>query len=670
MRRLNLMLPAFAALLSLCVGPVLAEEVAAPGQADDAVEIDLGEIEIEGSTPVPAVVAEDDVEPPDLSGLTAEPLPPRIAAQAQVISAEEISASGSASVAELLQRSTGFVVSDSFSGSSASFQGLPSKFTTVLLDGQRVPGSILERADLSQLRLDNVERIEVLRGPQASAFSGSSIGAVVNIITRQSAGAETSGSLSLGLGSLGYGRARLSVAGGSEDAHESWMLALERSARGRYDLDPRLPDTDGDGYQQSGLFGKWSKDIGPNSLRLQLDWFDEQRRGNSYAPPDLLRNLDTGTRRFQADAAWRWRLDGGGLIELRHNFGSYNHGLRRYYLGFEDQSTVFTGFTDSLHDSHLSFQEHADGSGLAAGVIRSQNKLSSDRISVDGSGYADSEAWAAYLSQEWKLDERWRLGAALRYDAAAGFSGQLSPRASLGYSIDQRSGLSLGVGRGYRTPSLREQYYEFASPFGYSVVGNRDLLPESSWDFGLDYDYAGSKGKLHAGWFYHRVQDLIDFTQIQTSPQVFQTVNVGTALSCGVELSAERRWTISYDGEHEVASSWGTGFDSMLLLRSSDQSTGNELPNAPQRSHALRVFYDENKAALHSQLSLRSVGGRWLDLENTDRAPAYLVLDASLSRDLGDGRIELAGLNLLNESDGRYGPEPGRELRAAYTWEF
>jgi outer membrane cobalamin receptor len=644
-----------------------ATDVAPPPTAGDS-EIDLGEIEIEGDAPAPVVP--DPPTPEELAVLEPPSTLTRTGAQTQIIPADQIAASGATSVAELLQRASGFSVSDSFTGAAVSFQGLPSKFTTVLVDGQRVPGSIMERTDFGQLPLDNVERIEIIRGPQASAFSGSSIGAVVNIITRTPQSGETQGSLTTGAGSLGYGHARLSLNGGSEDGHERWLFALERTARQRYDLDVRQPDTDGDGFSQQDLLAKFSKGFGPNTLRLQLDWFDEQRRGNTYAPPNLLRNNDTGTRRFQLDGAWRWGLGDGGSMELRHNFGSYNHDLHRYYVGFEQQSGVRTGFTDALHDTQLSYQQRSDGSGLAAGVQRSYDKLSSDRINVGGAHNATAEAWAGYASYVWQLDGRWSATGALRYDTQDKFGGEASPKLALRYALDAHSALSASAGRGYRAPSLREQYYEFASPFGYSVVGNADLVPESSWDYALDYDYAGQKGRAHAGAFYHDVQDLIDFSQIQASPQVFKAVNIGQATTYGLEMSAERNWTIAYDARRDPARTWGAGWDTTWIAYSEDGATGNALPGSPEWSHSLRLFYGESEHDLRAQLLLRSVGARWLDLENTDRAPGYATVDATLARELGDGRIELAGLNLLDTADGRYGPEPGRELRASYTWEF
>jgi outer membrane receptor for ferrienterochelin and colicins len=634
----------------------------AGGAAQGDGEIDLGEIDVAGQAPSAVAPAPPSPAPPP-------PQPARSGAEAKVITGSQIAASGAQNLAELLQRTAGFSVTDSFTGSQATFQGIPSKFSTLLVDGQRVPGSVMDRSDFSQLALDNIERVEVIRGPEASAYTGSSVGAVVNIITRTPAG--TGGSYTQGVGSLGFNHEQLSLHRGSDDGREHWLLTADRRLRHTFDIDHRQIDTDGDSFRQGDLFAKFRKEMGPNRLRLQLDWFDEHRLGLAFAPPDLTRNQFTDTRRFQLEGAWRWGLSDGGSLELRHSYGTYGHQLYRYYAGFEATTATRTGFTDMLHDTQLAWQARGDGRGLAAGLQQNHDRLHSDRISAPAGGHTvDAQGYSAYASYVWPLSARWTATGALRYDTQDTFGDAVSPKLSLRYGLSDSASLTAAVGRGYRAPSLRERYYQFASPFGYSVIGNNDLKPESSWDYTLDYDYAGQRSSFHAGAFDHRLHNLIDFSEIQPSPQVFQTVNVGSATSAGLEWSAERRWNLSTDRDGTALRLWGAGWDSTWIARSRDGELGTRLPSSPQWNHALRLFYREPAHRLESQLLLRGVAASYLDLANTDRAPGYTTIDATFSRELGDGRIELDALNLANEVNRRYGPKPGRELRAEYTWEF
>jgi vitamin B12 transporter len=609
-------------------------------QAAGEAEIDLGQASVEGQ-----VVA-----------VAAAPAP----AVSAVITAEEIAQSGAESVGELLSRAGGFTVNDTFAGSEVAFQGLPSKFTTVLIDGQRIPGHIFERTDFSQLPVSNIERIEIIRGPQAASYGSDSAGIVVNLITKRGTG--TQGSLSLGLGSLGYNRQHLSLNGG--DAKQSWLFAVERKLRESYDLNRFAPDTDGDSYRQYDFLGKYQRRIGKDRLTLQVDHFLDNATGRSFAPPDQIRMNETFTRRFQGALGYNMDLGRNRSLELTHNYGTYYHDLHRFYVGYEDTSAVDTGFKDTLQDTHLKYQQYKKNYVFMAGLERNWDKLASDRIG--GGGVAQAEQRAGFASLEYFANSRWTLSGALRIDDHDLFGSEISPKFSAQCKLDPQTTLAAAAGRGQRFPSLRERYYEFASPFGYSVLGNPDLKPETAWSYSLDCDRTTQLGYLRAGAFRHDVSNMIVFSQIQDSPQVFQTENVGSARSAGLQLSSERRFQL---GCRECSEAYlGAGYDVTWIAQSKDAELGTRLVNSPQWDHRLRLFY--GRPAFTTEFLLRNTSTRYFDRENNVQAPAATTLDVTLNGKLGDVEWKLAGLNIFDEKNGKYGPEPGRELRLEYTLRF
>lgn len=609
-------------------------------QAAGEEEIDLGQTSVEGQ----AVV------------VTTAPAP----AVRAVITAEEIAQSGAASVGELLSREGGFTVNDTFAGSEVSYQGLPSKFTTVLIDGQRIPGHIFERTDFSQLPVSNVERIEIIRGPQAAGYGSDSAGVVVNLITKQGTG--TQGSLSLGVGSLGYNRQHFSLNGGN--AKQNWLFAFERKLRESYDLYSFAPDTDGDSFRQFDVLGKYQRQFGKDRFTLQFDHFLDNATGRSFAPPDQIRMNETFTRRFQGAIGYTFDLGRNRSLELSHNYGTYYHELHRYYVGFEDTSAVDTGFKDTLQDTHLKYQQYKKDYIFTAGVERNWDKLESDRIG--GDGVAQAEQRAGFAALEYFRGQHWTFSGALRVDEHDLFGTEVSPKFSAQYKLDPHSTLALAAGRGQRFPSLRERYYEFASPFGYSVLGNPDLQPETAWSYSLDYDRSTALGYFRAGAFRHDISDMIVFSQIQDNPQVFQTENVGRARSAGLQLSSERRYKV---GCQECSERYiGAGYDVTWIGESTDAELGTRLVNSPEWDHRVRLFY--NRPAYTTELLLRNASSRYFDRENNVQAPAATTLDVTLTGQIDDAEWKLAGLNVFDEKNGKYGPEPGRELRLEYTIKF
>lgn len=658
----------------------LDEDEAAVEIDEESGEIDLGSGDVEGE----AFVATE-----------AAP-----AAVAAVISEEEIAQSGVDSVGDLLAQEAGFSLTDSFSGSEISFQGLPSKFTTILIDGQRVPGRIAERIDSGQLPLSNIDHIEILRGPQAAAYGSESAGVIVNIITRKAGrssgsavadsegstggklqslterqgdctevGSEISGSLALEGGSLNFNRQQLGLQGSGKNS--GWYLSAERKSRDAYDFNLTFPDTDGDGYTSYDFFGKYDRAIGKDAFGLQLDWYTEDALGLSYSPPDQIRHNETFTRRFSGNINYTWDLGRGRSLSASQSYGSYYHNLDRFYIDFPEETLVTTGFRDVLMDSKLAWLQYGKDYILRAGLERSFDKLESDRISgatADQPGTADAQILAGYASYEWFADKRWALSLAARYDDHDFFGGQFTPKFSAEYKTGAHSTLMLGAGQGFRAPSLRERFYEFASPFGYSVIGNSNLQPETSTDYTLGARWNYKLKSLDITAFRHSIENLIVFSQIQETPQVFQTANVGRALSSGLQLSAQQRWWVRGARECNKAQWFQAGIDGVWIAQSEDSELGTRLPGSPELDLSLRLAYEWPGASLSSLV--RRSGSRFLDRENLSEAPAFSTLDLTYSQDMGDGQWRLSALNVFDEKNGRYGPEPGREIRVGYTLDF
>ena len=620
---------------------------------EEFAEIDLGESTVAGETVEVALAAAQAVSAPALRELNRE------------ITREEIDNSGATDLAELLGRESGIRVSEYLGGTTINYQGLPGKFTTILVDGQRVPGNILEQHDLSQFSLGSLDSIEIISGPRAVAYGADNAGVVINLKTRGGAGHQAH--MELGYGSFNWNREHFRL--GNGDDMQNWIVSIEHQHRDAYDNNPAQPDTDLNSFENLNLRGRWDFRLSSDdTMVVSADWFSEDGRGLDYSPPSLLRPSELNTTRFSTSLGWSHQLNSGSKLEFSQSYGSYTHGLHRYFES-ADPRDERTEFEEQTLDTSLRWDNHMVYSDWSLGLQRQFESLASDRIqAVDGGESADSELLGLYGTYDWRMAPDWTLSLATRLNSHSDFGEELLPSIGLSHSLDRYSTLAATAGRGYRAPSLRERFYDFPSPFNYTILGNPDLVPETSWNYALDYNYAKSGRSLRLGVFRNEIDNLIDFNEISAAPQVFTLENFAGVSTQGATIGLEQRWrTTPHHGE--CAKSWfGLGYDLTWLDEARVSETGLRLVNSPEFDQGLRAFYEQ--PGFNAELLLRRHSPYWFDAENTVEVPEQDRLDLTLRRSCGTGSIKLSGLNLLDERNVRFGPLPGRELRLEYSYDF
>lgn len=640
--------------------PVQAEPVDNPQdelvlELDDEefAEIDLGESTVAGEAVEVALAAAQAVSAPAMRELS------------RVISRDEIDNSGASDLSELLGRESGIRVSEYLGGTTINYQGLPGKFTTILVDGQRVPGNILEQHDLSQFSLGSLDSVEIISGPRAMAYGADNAGVVINLKTRSGAGHQAH--MELGYGSLNWNREHFRL--GNGDDMQNWLVSIEHQHRDAWDNNSAQPDTDLNSFDNLDLRGRWDFRVSnDDTMVVSADWFSEDGRGLDYSPPSLLRPSDLNTSRFSGSLGWTHQLNSGSSLVFNQSYGSFKHGLHRYFES-PDPRDERTEFEEQTLDSSLRWENQMVYANWSLGLQRQSETLSSDRIkAADGSESADSELLGLYGTYDWDMTPDWTLSLAARLNSHSEFGEELLPAFGLSHKLDRYSTLAMTAGRGYRAPSLRERFYDFPSPFNYTILGNQDLVPETSWNYAMDYSYAKSGRSLRASLFHNEIDNLIDFDEISAAPQVFRLENFAGVTTQGASIGLEQRWRTS-PHHGACAKSWfGLGYDLTWLEEASVAETGLRLVNSPEFDQGLRAFYEE--PGFNAEVLLRRHSAYWFDADNTVEVPQQDSLDMSLARQLGSGRIKLSGLNLLDERNVRFGPLPGRELRLEYGWDF
>jgi vitamin B12 transporter len=524
-----------------------------------------------------------------------------VGSSVSVISREEIERRHEESVVDLLRTVPGLDVARTGGpGTVASvfIRGANSNHTLVLIDGVRVL-STSGGFDFSGLSTDNVERIEVLRGPQSTLYGSEAIGGVVSITTRRGRPGFHA-DVDARAGSLDTRDARLTLDGGSGRFDYSVSVAGRRTdgvsaaseLRGNTEKDPASDDT---------FSGRFSFSL-PAAGRLDLvarhmdadsslDGFTigvgptddpnfTQKRRVSMASLQL----------FQPVASW-WNL------RVHANASRDESRLR-------DPDTDFNNADFESRLGEISAQSEfgiAPSDTLVVGVSKERRQGETVSAAYDESLDVDS----AWIENDWSWNERLSVTAGARHDRYSRSGEETTYRVTGSYLVSSWR-LHGSVGTGFRGPSFDELFFPFA--------GNPNLDPERSQgiDAGVERSFLGGAVTAGVTGFRNRFKDLIafDFT-------TFAFANIRRAESQGAEASLRVRPVKST----EIQASYT--YDD-----TEDLATGLPLARRPKHRLALTGLF-EPVDRFQGSASLVAVRDR-IDSDGT-KMDDYERLDLSLS---------------------------------------
>ncbi len=620
--------------LALSTVSALALSLAAPAMAQDFGVIELDEITISANL-VPTEIQ-------------------RSGASVSVIERDEIEASGATQVGDLLARLPGVsMTSDGGPGARTTLRirGAGPSYAAVYVDGIRVddPTSTEVQTDFGHMTLDDIERIEVLRGSQSAPYGGSAVAGVINITTTRpqrdgfshSVFAEGGSYRSMGAGyTMGYRDDRLEASLSLTHRRSEGFTAWE-GVPGTPGFDP---DAEADGFESTRLSFS-ARYRASDALTLGIAGF-AQRSRNDYDPWD--EDLGPfGAIDPNAPAEFRWRQYGLRLSgeydtgATLHLLGASVYSIRRdnYEFGvFEDR---FDG--QRLFAEYQGVRDISPTMTLVWGADAMRESATTSSI-PDGRSTTTLGAFGQAL---WSPDDRFDLSATARFDNNSDFGNFLTGRLTAAWQVTPDTTLRAAAGRGFRAPSLDERLGAYPQ---FDFFGNPDLEPETSLsaEIGVDHRFNGG-ANVSATLFLLDTDNLIDRVDcprvppdFDCAPGTFGTLDnfAGTSRRYGLELSGRLPLTdrLTMTGAYTFTDARNPG--------------GDPLPRVPR--HDLSLGLDAELAArLRGSVSVQHVAGR---PSETDFAtftqvamPDYTLVNASLRYAVTDSAdIYLRAENLLD----------------------
>jgi vitamin B12 transporter len=472
-------------------------------------------------------------------------------ASVSVITRADIERSQAPDLLELLRLQPGIdLARTGGSGQSTALflRGSNSNHTLVLIDGVRVSPLLSGAYDYAHLPIAQIERIEIVRGPQAAYWGSEAIGGVIQIFTRQPqswsvrAGAGTHGTSTVNASAALRGeRGMIGVTVGRNETD-----GISAQNENGFSFDP-----DRDGYQNEHASLRAETDIGAQKLALtalRTDAEVEFDDGITLAEDTAIGLSLEGS----INGNWSHRLALGSAadrLETAAFFAIYDS--RRRTLDWQNQFAL--GEDAVVHAGINYAEEHGRD------ISMFDNSASVDER-------RDNRALHLGYRREWDAHE---FEIAARHDDNSEFGGDQSLQAAWGWRFTDSARLLVNYGEGFRAPTLNEQ---FSPGFGGLFSGNPDLDPERSRSVEVALHLEiGDRQSLQVQAYSSRIRDLISFTGGNT----FQAENIARADIDGVELSHRFElgaWNFVNTATVQNAENADTGND--LLRRPARKWTG------------------------------------------------------------------------------------------------
>jgi len=536
-------------------------------------------------------------------------------ADVTVIGRDEIARSGVQSLTELLQRQPGAEIVQNGGPQSVSgifLRGANTTQTLVLVDGIRLSSATSGATALEAIPLDQIERIEVLRGPASSLYGADAIGGVIQIFTRRGT-QDFSANLAAGYGTYSTRNVTGGVSGSVGPLRLSVQGGATKSAGFNAVVNPSnfAFNDDRDGYSNANV-----------SAFAMLPWADGQQLTAQYFRNRLNAQFDGGPgfddRTITTVETWQ--------VASRNQIAPFWVSLVSAGQGSDDSVSElsFGSFPfKTTQRQYLWQNELALPLGLLTAALerREERVTTNDNFAVT-SRNTDS-AFAIYRLQY----DAHSLQASIRHDNSSQYGGKTTGSVAYGYQFTPSFRMTAGGSTGFRPPTFNDLFFpDFSNP---------SLAPETSRNVEVGAYLYGSA--LGGSWEARAIAYRNRVSQLIVLDANFIPQNVQRALLEGV--------TLGLDGRIGAT----TINASLDLARPEDDATGMLLPRRAREHGAVALLQAFGAVRVGAELVASSY--RFDDAANTRRLAGYGIVNLTVEWEVAKGWVIFGRANNVFDRD-------------------
>jgi vitamin B12 transporter len=511
---------------------------------------------------------------------------------------------------------------------SVFIRGANSNQTKVFIDGIDATDPATGTFNFEHVLTWDIERVEVVRGPQSGLYGADAIGGVINIITKKGSGpGQFAGSLEGG--SFGTFNQNARVSAATERYNFYFDFAHFHSSDTPVtpsDLVPPGRSVQGDTYDNKTFSGRFAANLTDNfDIGVVTRYIDTSLRftGDDFQGPESLKSTENDEQLFTRGTAHLVSFDGVldqtvGLAYTKFNQRDFDPNPPAAVPSFFNGDRVKADWQGNI--------KLMEGQVL---TFRAEHQR--DEISTPIAEITDD---AGMVQLQSSIGERFFNAVSVRYDSYDTFGAKPTFRIAPALLIPETgSKLKGSVGTGFKAPTLAELFQNFPS---FNFFGNPNLKPENSigYDAGFEQTALEKRVQFGATYFHNDIDNLITINDTGTSFQ-----NVGKATTYGVEsFLAYAPWeplTVRAD---------------YTFLIAKNDILDQELLRRPKHKASLNAAWHVTEAAVLSATLLYV--GPWFDVNRAGTisgvpANGYTLVNLAGSYDLGNGLTAYARIDNL-----------------------
>lgn len=501
---------------------------------------------------------------------------------------------------------------------SIFLRGTNSDHVLVLIDGVRAGSATLGSTAFHHLPMNEIDSIEVIRGPRSSLYGSEALGGVIHIRTRKGADVIAKPFFSFGMGSHDHYQVSAGVSGNYKDTWYSLNLGHEKSngidscsgsSSEFFGCFTEEPDADGYRNESGSLrlghkFGDWLTLDGHALYSTGDTHFD----GSFQNQSDFVEQVFGGKAKIQVTDDWALTLNGG---ESRDRSISGLDGVE----------------TDSFNTQRISFSAQNDFTFLKDHILSLGYDYLIDKVDSSTSYDESSRDNHAFYTQYQGQYLQHQLILGFRQDHNEQFGRHSTWNAAWGYQFRNGVAFSASYGTAYKAPTFNQLYF--------SGFGNANLIPERSrsYEIGLSGQHPWGNWSINSYLTY--ISSLIAFDSDVNLPN-----NIDKARIVGVELMADTR---IYDFDIRAN----------LTLQNPEnlgggRNNGNLL--ARRAEEIFRLDVDRRWGDFGFGTTLTAEGSRYDNLSNSRKIGGFVILGFRAEYELFDQvRLQAKVNNILNK---------------------
>ncbi len=444
--------------------------------------------------------------------------------------------------------------SDLILGSKIQINGIDGENIKVMIDGVPIVGRLNGNVDLSQIPLHNVLRVEIVQGSLSAIYGSNASGGVINIITKKTQAKPLVFGLQSQIESVGIKTAAMNVGG------QKGKFLLQANANvydfGGYPVDTLRTSLWNPKKQVAGqaLVKYYLKEN--QQLTYTYDIMDEliSDLGEVKRPKFRPYAFDDYYKTLRSNHALHYEKSSEkSNIQSTLAYNRFFRKVNKYRFDFDrDTQAVVDGEQDTSRINALLWRTIFSRKinqkiSLLTGAELNYENAFSKKIEDDSENrkhFAQILDVSAFVGSKISLlEKQLTLEPILRYAYNSKFNAPLTPAINVLYQANSFWKIRASYARGFRSPSLKELYFNFKDN-NHFIVGSTDILSEGSHNFALSPSYSAIYGKMNviveANLFYNNIQNRIilsQFGQLPNGQLQYRYANIAEFKTKGAGLS-------------------------------------------------------------------------------------------------------------------------------------